>query len=61
MSFQVALLEVYLLKGSKEEVMSYLDGLDGPEEVFIHAKAFKEEGNSLFKLGLFNEAIDKYV
>ncbi|KAL2922479.1 Peptidyl-prolyl cis-trans isomerase FKBP62 [Bienertia sinuspersici] len=41
-------------------LFSYIDGLDNPKELMDHIKESKEDGNSIFKKGDIDSALEKY-
>ncbi|KAL2924647.1 Tetratricopeptide repeat protein 1 [Bienertia sinuspersici] len=41
-------------------LLSYIDDLDNPKELTDHIKEFKEDGNSFFKKGDIDSALEKY-
>ncbi|KAL2931945.1 70 kDa peptidyl-prolyl isomerase, partial [Bienertia sinuspersici] len=41
-------------------LLSYIDDLDNPKELLEHIKEFKEDGNSFFKKGDIDNALEKY-
>ncbi|KAL2922097.1 70 kDa peptidyl-prolyl isomerase, partial [Bienertia sinuspersici] len=41
-------------------LFSYIDDLDNPKELLEHIKEFKEDGNSFFRKGYVDSALEKY-
>ncbi|KAL2923092.1 70 kDa peptidyl-prolyl isomerase [Bienertia sinuspersici] len=41
-------------------LLSYIDDLDNPKELLEHIKEFREDGNSFFRKGDVDSALEKY-